>query len=178
MSNQEKVAKDAIKSFLSHELTCESKTDKVALYRCAQPGTSCFSFRVVVAPGCIVVYGDIGDGMIYNYKSFQDQIPWLRGSVNSSRYLIDKMVFAEREFCEETAKANWENEKENYEEGDEEFEDIVSDNYPDQAWYNFFYGSLRCDESPGCEDYKIGVYWTVECLKKFIELLDKENSNG
>jgi hypothetical protein len=138
MSNQEQIAIWAKKSFADHVLTCEAKTDKIALYHCGRPGGSNYSFRVVLAPNCIMVYGDIGDRMLFNYRPFSQQISWLRGSVNSGHYMVEKFTTKEKVFCEETARANWESKKENYEEGDkdldlltdEAFEDIVSDNTP------------------------------------------------
>ena len=181
---QQQIIEFAKNDFKDHVLTTESVSDRISLYKCARPNnSSTYAFRVILAPQCITVYGDIGDRMILFYGR-ENTLAWLRGAVKSSDYLISKMLFKKEEFDKDIAQSSWASAKQDYKDADyedklslmtdEEYEYIVSADYPIQEWYNFFCGELNSDEPPSCEDWSADVYCTVECLRKFVELIDKE----
>jgi hypothetical protein len=74
-------------SFKNHVITEEQP----GVFRCAQPNTNQYLFRVAFLPaGLIVVYGDIGDMMIQ--RGGED---WLSGAIRHdyvSDYVLEKML--------------------------------------------------------------------------------------
>ena len=77
---------EADKAFQDHVLTVEGE----GRWLCARPGTGIYHFRIIVAPACLVLYGDIKD-VVFRISD-RDAIPWLRGSIDSMDYVLGKVT--------------------------------------------------------------------------------------
>ena len=109
---RESIAAMAAKSFEHHRITADGEGSFV----CRKPGDSHYWFGVVVKPGMILVYGDIGE---YVFRvSDRDALGWFltAGSAGSIDYVLGKVRAsdgARREFMIDDARAmvtEWENE--------------------------------------------------------------------
>jgi hypothetical protein len=78
----QRLAKDAFKD---HVMSGEGD----GRWLCKRPGTGVYHFRLITAPGAVMVIGDLGEFVLR--ISDRDPIPWLRGSVNSFDYLVEKV---------------------------------------------------------------------------------------
>lgn len=77
---------EADKAFQDHELKVEGE----GRWLCARPGTGIYHFRVITAPACLILYGDIKD-VIFRISD-RDALAWLRGSIDSMDYVLGKAV--------------------------------------------------------------------------------------
>lgn len=66
-------------------------------WHCAAPGTGIGSFNIIVRPGVVLIWGDIGEG-VYRGGEAGDMLGWLRGAVRSPDYLTEKLRTKKREF--------------------------------------------------------------------------------
>ncbi len=172
------IAKNALKD---HVLITEQDQGPVRMWYCGKPGTGMYSFRVIAAPGFICVYGDVGDGMLMAYD--RDLVPWLKDAIKSPDYLLGKMINKKEQFfpgdAEQLLKdmiedSTDEEDKKRNEELVEKIQDEWADGADDSTGYNFgkaIYNAGLDTELMDCTmDYCSDNYWTVECLKKFVEL--------
>jgi predicted secreted protein len=80
------LAKRADEEFKDHVLVKEGE----GRWFCGKPGTGIYSFRVLTAPGALIVYGDIYDAVLK--PSDRDALAWLRGSMGSLDYVLEKVT--------------------------------------------------------------------------------------
>ena len=91
---REKIFTDAAQSaaghFAKHEIVQTFGTigDKVAIWRCQQPGQWAYGFFVAIRPGSLTVEGDIG---YCTWQREPDMLKWARQSVNDPRYMAEKV---------------------------------------------------------------------------------------
>lgn len=192
--------KYADEAFAEHILTPEQTEGPVRMWLCHKPRTGIYHFRVIASPGTLVVVGDVGDGILC--ASDKDLVPWLRGAVKSPDYLLSKLVKSayRKEFVEGEVENMFNNmlESAGYdstltgEEAEEQKEDsyirkarkIIEDtkenrcyDYDDRTGHEF----CRAFSDAGGDseyleslfDYDSDALWTLNCLRKFIELLDE-----
>lgn len=157
-----------------------------------------YHYRVISAPRMLTVYGDVGDNIIVNHD--KDMVEWLRKAIRSPEYVISKFVYRPTEFFDDSAKELLNRLIEEARETDEELgynidEDdnkiigmyeseatkfkvnVLNDwdsEYDDghdfaKAFYN---NGGDVEYLNSVSDYNSSVYWTLECLKKFVELYD------
>ncbi len=84
---REQAEEQAKSAFRDHVITAEGP----GRWRCAKPGTWIYGFRVITAPGAVIVTGDIYEAVFCMYDS--DPLPWIV-SVGKHRqfdYLLEKM---------------------------------------------------------------------------------------
>ena len=195
---REQVAHTAEKEFKDHMLTVEQGEGPVRMWYCGRPGTGIYSFRVIAAPGFLGVYGDVGDGMLMAYD--RDLVKWLPGAVRSPEYLMSKMRKKQKEFNavearemmqrmideshadEETDESGAEEKEQNStEKMVEEILDNWDDDPPEHDGHCFFQAAfdagMDTEMFDSVMDYCADDYWTLACLKKFLELLEKANTN-
>jgi hypothetical protein len=56
---------------------------------CGRPGTGMYHFRIVMSPGCILLYGDIGEAVFRCHE--RDALAWLLASMGGGRdYILGK----------------------------------------------------------------------------------------
>lgn len=85
---RELVKELAEKDFANHVIT------KVADERwlCRNPGSSSYWFFVIVVPGTVIIYGDVGECILQMYeRSTLATLAWIRGSCDSWDYVLGKM---------------------------------------------------------------------------------------
>lgn len=191
------IAEIAGESLANHVITPEQTDGPVRMWYCGRKGTGMYSYRVIAAPGMLLVYGDVGDYMLQ--ANDRDLIPWLKGAIRSEDYMISKMINKGEVFRPDEAIAllnTLVEEAKEDDEGDLRHEDEEDNNtyhYSKQAIalksavldeWDPDYGSgeefARAFMNAGGEcsllsrtvDYESGVYWTMECLKKFVELYE------
>ena len=174
------IAELAKKSLAGHVISPEQEEGPVRMWLCHKPGTGMYHYRVVAAPGMLLVYGDIGDHMLQNHD--KDLVPWLKDAIKSPDYLISKFVRRPREFFPDEAthllnELIKEAEEYNYDvEEAVDFRHKVLDNWNEENDDGHEFGKAFYEAGGDPElidrtyDYDSSVYWTVECLKKFVEL--------
>lgn len=154
------------------------------MWLCHRPGSGMYHFRVVAGPGMLLVYGDVGDHMLQNHD--KDMVKWLvDGAVNSTEYLISKFTHRPKVFFSHEAMlllnsmvddAFDDHEREYMGNIRAEVLDGWSPDTESGDGHDFakaFYGAggdIECVNQTF--DYDSDVYWTVECLKKFVELYE------
>jgi hypothetical protein len=63
---------------------------------CGRPGTGMYHFRVITAPRCVMLYGDIGEAIFICPES--DGFEWLLTSINGGRdYILGKSKWAHKD---------------------------------------------------------------------------------
>lgn len=197
---REQLERYAEESFKDHVLTVEQSEGPVRMWHCGKPGTGIYSFRVIAAPGFLGVYGDVGDGMLMAYD--KDLIPWLRSAVQSPGYLMSKMLKKQKEFNADEAREMMKRmvDESHAEDDEEDIEgnspellknstdtmvETILDNWnddpPDRDGHEFFQAAydagMDTEMFDSVMDYCADDYWTLACLKKFSELLEKANTN-
>lgn len=183
-SCQDSIAGYAAKDFAGH--TIAKITEERWL--CRTPGQSSYWFFVIVCPGTVIVYGDIGDAILrMSERTTAGTLAWLRGSVESPDYMISKIVDPKRSFypgdvigfIEDRVKED---------EGDDNDEAIFSPmrlimhDVVEMARFGDLnqhtWSEICVDEAWDSETHGVGdgfdahCFWTVEALKTFIRLYD------
>lgn len=82
---RENITRAAKRDFAEHVVTEEGQNE----WRCGKPDSSISMFRVIVRPGHVIVYGDIGDWILRMAE--RDPLRWLPGAVQSWDYLLGKL---------------------------------------------------------------------------------------
>lgn len=63
---------------------------------CGRPGTGMYHFRIIIAPACVFLYGDIGNAVFL--CSEHDSLNWLLDSIDGGRdYILGKCGQARRD---------------------------------------------------------------------------------
>jgi hypothetical protein len=170
-------------AFQSHRLTPSQTEGPVRMWLCHKTGTGMYHFRVIAAPGFLAVYGDVGDGMVLMHDN--DPIPWLRGAIHSPEYLLEKMIKKHTKFFRSEAEKILQDMVDSAGSPQELTDGItraanVEDNWnkeidTEEEFEKALWTCGEDTELAECAvDYSEDDWWTVECLKKFIELLDAE----
>lgn len=182
--HRETVKEIAAKSLASHVLTPEQESGPVRMWLCHRPGSGAYHYRVVAAPGMLTIYGDIGDQIIQNYD--RDMVEWLLKAMDSPEYVMDKFTFKEKTFFPQEARSLLdEMVAESCDEVDrqenEEFRNRVLDEWDSEFDDNGHEFAKAFYEAGGdmemlsiTVDHSSGMYWTIACLEKFVELYKNE----
>lgn len=170
---QETIAAVAADSFAAHQITVTKKGD----YLCRRPGTGVYHFFVILRPGAVIVYGDIGDGIFL--FSDADALKWLRGAVRSPGYLLEKLVTKTTDFYPGDAIEFAEEHAKEYEgKWREVYEWAVEANQCGEL-HAGSWGQQVYDEIGDAEACSIGTepssrcLWLVEALKWFVGHVDQ-----
>ena len=84
MRKDDRIAALAAGRFDEHVVTMEG----LGRWRCGRPDSNLYSFRVIAAPGAVIVYGDLGK-RVYRHAN-HDSLEWLRQAVRDPDYLLGK----------------------------------------------------------------------------------------
>ena len=167
----------AAKSFQRHILKDEGGTDILHSWSCRGPGTGIYAFRVISAPGLLIVHGDVGEGIWQ--VSDRDSVRWLRGAFKSRDYVLGKLVATKdppREFKPQDALRYLDEMM--FKEGrlsEEHYEDLRRAALTDwedpgtafaREWYE-----VGLDDPPRCQGPTSQALWLYECLCWFIQAL-------
>ena len=168
------VAELSKKSFADHKLTLEGPNE----WRCGKPFTVIYSFRVLLRPGAVVVWGDLGEWILRHGDN--DSLGWLRDAVHSSDYLLEKVQASKRpveEFYAADALALLKNVSEiedNH--GPVVAQKVVEELEGEDAFSLTFEGWNRAWFDAGADEWNRVEYpsasslWLVELLRKFVAL--------
>lgn len=77
----------AVDAFKDHALTEEGDCRWI----CKRAGGGAYWFRLITAPGSIVIIGDVGECILRPYCKQHQVVSWLRGAVNSPAYFVEKV---------------------------------------------------------------------------------------
>jgi hypothetical protein len=103
----EQFATAAVANYADHILTrVLSDPRGYEHWQCSKPSTGFYSFAVVICPGTIIVYGDIGE-IILRVKT-DNALGWLRRSIDSADYVLEKMLPRKEQYYPELAQEAFE----------------------------------------------------------------------
>lgn len=173
-----RVASLAREALANHELV----QTRVWYWKVSQPGTWAYGFYVLMAPGALVIYGDLGEA-VYRMaaKTEQDVLTWLRGAVQSPDYLMSKIANpdAYRQFyvgdsvalARETGDLQFINEV--------EFEATHNYLHTEHHWYKLI-DEFGIDPMNFGRPVKWGpsAWWFVHALTCFMRLHDASQAAG
>lgn len=161
-------------AFAAHELIAEGE----GRWLCRTPGSACNWFRLIVAPQTVIVFGDVGEGVIT--IAARDPLPWLRARAHAgafdAEYVISKINGASKIFYPGTAVAAVED---LLRDADEAFarrmRDLVSDIDElddERAWWNAWQ-AFDLESEDLCTAYGPSQWsmWTAECIRWFSRAL-------
>ncbi|KKL79323.1 hypothetical protein LCGC14_2016010 [marine sediment metagenome] len=190
--NRKRLAKMANEAFVDHKLVPEQISTSLKMWYCGEKGTRMYSFRVIAGPGMLLVYGDVGNFMLQAHD--HDLIPWIRGAIKSENYVIRKMVRKHKVFLDDEAELLLQRLVNDAEECDltdddevgkvRDFTNRVRDRWDreydeEHEFCKAFYeegGEASYLES--VMGHELSVYWTIECLKKFVELYNEHEAGN
>jgi hypothetical protein len=162
------VAALAAKDFAEHVIVPEGD----GRWFCGKPGTGICSFRVVSAPGHLIVFGDIGDAILR--VSDRDPIPWLRGAIRSPEYLASKMQGRQDAFWRGDAAAWLRGEiaegRADAVKAAQRLAGCGLDAFERHDWYAAW--DCSASDLPDFEGPSSRTWWVVEALGCFVRLLD------
>jgi hypothetical protein len=148
-----------------------------------------YAFTVIIVPGLVVVYGDVGDAMLRtSYTTVEETVGWLRGA--GWDYLSGKLMFREafrrfypddavdwvRQRMAEGNEHGWSNDRERR--AWEEFSADVEDSSACHDLHEHEWHRLVSDMGLDGDGHSVGTgwsasaFWTVECLRTFVALYD------
>lgn len=165
------IASMAAEAFASHGLTREAPQE----WRCGRDGTVIYSFRILFRPGMIAVWGDLGEWILRH--SDRDSLGWLRGSVGSPDYLLEKVKAGEHERFYPADALAWLGSAEAADtygteaiEAAREYLDL-DDAFPltEEMWGTACY-EAGMDDPPRFRYPCERALWLVELLRKFVSL--------
>jgi hypothetical protein len=81
----ENVRRLAVDSFANHQVINERDGE----WLCRKPGRSEYWFKVIARPGVLIVFGDIGDWILW--MSDKDPIRWAAAAARSPGYFFEKL---------------------------------------------------------------------------------------
>lgn len=160
------IAELAQKAFKEHRLDIIEPDRQ---WRCWDGKSGFYAFRVAVLPGIILLWGDLGTLVVDAGPSYD--IPWLRGSVKSRNYLLEKCSLEKRVFPLEGEMRAFAAEHFN------EVEKAEVEAYGwsivgwDKAMTSYFERTGSTTERT-IHDFDARAHWCCEAFAKFIELLD------
>jgi len=85
----QQIEENAKRAFEDHVLIEEHADGLFRCWVCKRTDSIVYSFRVVTAPGALIVYGDVGHHILYRCE---DMLPWIRGSIGSRDYVLEKLM--------------------------------------------------------------------------------------
>jgi len=167
----------ALDDFRNHELSQLPCGD----WRCGRRHSCISSFRVILRPGFVFVYGDVGDWILQH--SDADSLAWLRGAVGSPDYLLGKVRAGKEDwFYEGDVVSFLEDQIKQDIAGAAEILDGVREaidcgTFDRNAWYE-----LLAERDWEREDACVGtgpapsMFWLVEALKWFVTAHDAQQA--
>lgn len=165
--------------------------ERHGLWYCGKPGTGNMSFRVVFAPGMLMLYGDIGE--IIFMPNDRHSLRWAYGDVFRPAYPYYPMSkispqMREKEFLPERVE-EWliESIRDHRKNGDPE--DVR--NYIkflrawrsrcadgplfEQSTYYELCSEHRIDDPPSCSDYPCRTYWCFQAMCWFMSHVNPDD---
>ena len=103
---QQQIREEAKQAFLEHTVNVIENTKNVQVFKFQKPGTWVYGFQLVCADNMICVTGDVYS-MLVEPGYGRSGLAWMRGSINSESYFLEKIRITDQyeEFCQEKAAA-------------------------------------------------------------------------
>lgn len=175
-------------AFKKHTLVWEEKT---RTWYCGEPGTGIYHFRVAELPGCIAVWGDIGNMMILG-RGYG--LEWAAGSIHSTDYFLSKTNKQKDQYYASLFKEHLIYHLDEYDRNrkdeDGEVDDYYEKKYQDQlsicakasvtdydemAYNDYMSEHYDCEVS--FHYYDSEAFWFIEALKVFFRLYEQQKTN-
>lgn len=183
-AHAETIAGLAADAFKDHQL----KPEGDRRWTCKRPGTGMYTFRVILAPGTVIITGDIGDAILHriSYTDPLELLGWLRGMTDGyPDYTLSKLVHPEayQQFFEGDAVRWAKTYAVDTGEDAEDFADEVRQaaDHDELSRHQF----LELAHEHGVEDcYKVGAghsseaLWLFHALRTFIRLYDAQEASA
>lgn len=190
-TRRDQIAERARVAFANHVLTCEQNDGPVRMWYCAKPGTSMYSFRVIEAPGTLVVAGDVGSVILHTPG--RRMVPWLLSSWRSLDYVLEKIHggrFEHLEFIQGEVESFLQDQikTDSDLDGDAgEVERLLAEwnerkvftdehSLPELA-YEILCGPYDSEVMSGLYDFGSDVLWSYHAIARFAELLGQETNS-
>ena len=172
MPHDPTVAKLAAASFKNHAIVQEGE----GRWLCAKPGTNIYSFRVILAPGYVVLLGDLGELVLRHHE--RDSLRWLLTCPHID-YMLGKCPFRGqlREFDQAAAEQYL-----------SEMDDLtlafrIREAWKvavhcdeDEAWRSSYYLATGDSEVPACDRWNDQALWQAEALLWFCRAYEAAQS--
>lgn len=164
------IARLAADAFMDHALVEEGE----GRFLCWKPGTGYYHFRVIFAPGHVIVIGDIGDLVL---RPGYEAMPWLLSS-GSLDYILsksqhrgdDEKIFLVKEAERYAYERCWEgevSEKKLWSRLLKEFRERKEYEEPHRAWLEVFLEILEDSDPPRCTDWAHDRLWCFHALMRW-----------
>lgn len=171
----------AVESFANHRIEqwCgpnDSNPKTPHVFRCSSPGTNSYSFTVVLSPGTICVWGDLGEWILRH--SDHDSYSWLTGAVNSPQYMISKIRAGEGNVFnpDEAIRMlnSWKEDEKSCPYPDWVMREVCNyledmDGMSEDIWH-LAWREAGADEVNPCLFPSCGALWLIQAMKCFIRL--------
>lgn len=167
-------------AFGQHELTLRREW----VWKCMRPKDWCYGFYVLIAPGAVIVYGDIGEAVYrMNASKEEEVLDWLKRAARDQHYLMSKIMNREayRRFYPGDAVLYAEKTPSNNDDRDTFGEDVAAALRDGDLHMHRFYEIAHEHEIydvPSCEDWAASAFWFACALKKFIELYEADGTKS
>jgi hypothetical protein len=179
-----RIAEFAKECLSEHVLIPEQENEPVRMWLCRTPKKTSYWYRVVAAPGMVLIYGDVGDRMFQMYD--RDAVQWARGAKDSFDYLLGKIVGRHEDRLpeaivelakEELGAARDDDEREH---AQKVYDAVVEAEKWGEDVFQTYYDASGGDFEFACVgiDSDTSSLWAVHCLKKFVELLEARDGSG
>lgn len=172
MSRRSEIEAHAATAFESHVLTVVCRDDKGEPYawRCNKAGTGIYGFWVMIGPGCIAQWGDVGGLMIAEGHNYT--LGWLRGAAHSMDYVMSKTRLQRTQYVREMFLERLADYRKDMVESEKEFKfELVYDG-GEEDWRAFVEQTNEYEYE--VHDYTGDQLWGYYALVKFIALYEKE----
>ena len=172
---------DCRKEFKDHKVQVIVNTPEIQAFNCNKPETNVFAFRIVISDNCIAMNGDIGELMIC--PGYGRGIRWLRGSIGSVYYVLEKVPhnFLTKEWNPGEASKSMQNMID--EEDSEKYKDIyqgIKDSVDSESIYSMetfvsAWHHNELDEPPDMETLTRRTWLQLSAITWLTEWMDKTN---
>lgn len=170
---------DHREDFKDHEVTILVNTPEIQAFDCSKPESNIFAFRIVITDNCIAMNGDIGELMIC--PGYRRSIRWLRGSIGSIGYVLEKVPynFRTKEWNEKEAAKSMqrmidEEESEEHKAAYQEIkESIECGTIYSQEKFSEEWNEREYDDTPDMETLTIRTWIQLSAITWLTEWMDR-----
>lgn len=184
--SEEMTRQRAVNAFKDHQVRVLTNNEHVQAFECRNKnGSWQYGFRVICADNLITMYGDVGELVVlpgYN----RDGVRWLRGSIDSKSYFVEKIDGPYRKDDVEFSRENAIDaifgyiyddldEVEEYQQNDLNLlNDCLNDEFEhENQFYEKGYYEYDMDEMPSPTRATANFEYRYQALKRLCELLDE-----
>jgi len=164
-------------TLINHEITEKGPGE----YRWGQPGTNIYTVYIILRPGAVIIYGDVGE-FIFRHSD-DNSLRWLKGAVKSRDYLLGKLRTHNKTYDPDRTKeminetlADWGFSPKEEFKAKEDFDRVDFTSEYEVIDFLQEYLNSDCELLIQTWDANSSAIWSYWILKTFIERLIKEPS--